>query len=109
MADKKTEVVVRAPAFVYALKTPIEAHGEKLTELRFRAPTAKDILEIGNPVIFDPVSDPPIMTHDMHKMQAMLSRLAEVPPSSILELGPRDLVSCAWGVTPFFVPEAGSI
>jgi Phage tail assembly chaperone proteins, E, or 41 or 14 len=96
------------PGYVLRLSQPIEAHGEKVSELRFRNPTTRDILEVGNPVIFDPISDPPKITHDAIKMNVMLSRLAGVPPSSILHLDPRDWVACAWGISPFFVPMPGT-
>ena len=52
--------------------------------LMFREPTARDLLSVGNPVIFDPISDPPKIMHDEKRMNAMLSLLADVPPSSIL-------------------------
>jgi hypothetical protein len=97
------------PGFSCELSKPIEAHGEQVTVLNFREPTARDLLSIGNPVIFDPISDPPKVTHDERKMTQMMSALAAVPPSSIQQLTPRDWITCAWGLTPFFVPIPGKI
>jgi hypothetical protein len=42
-------------------------------------------------------------------MNAMLSLLGNVPPSSILALAPRDWITCAWGITPFFMPWPGKV
>jgi hypothetical protein len=97
------------PGYTCELQRPIEAHGNTLTVLVFREPTARDLLSIGNPVIFDPISDPPKIMHDEKRMNAMLSALAGVPPSSIASLTTRDFITCAWGVTPFFVPVPGKI
>ena len=94
---------------VHNLAKPIQAHGETVSELRFREPTGADIVNVGNPVIFDMASDPPKVTHDDRKMAAMMARLANVPPSSIGLMGPQDWVACAWLLTPFFVPMAGAI
>lgn len=105
-ADKPAAAI---PAFSLTLTTPIQAHGDDVPVLNFRKPTARDILTIGNPVIFEPASDPPKITHDERKMTAMLSALAGVPPSSILQLEPEDWVSAAWGVSPFFLPRPGTI
>lgn len=98
-----------APGYSCELIKPIEAHGEPVTILRFREPTANDLILIGNPVIFDPISDPPKVTHDERRMSAMFARLAGIPPSSISLMSPRDWVTCAWGLTPFFVPVPGKI
>ena len=97
------------PGYTCELMRPIEAHGQTVTVLVFREPTARDLLSIGNPVIFDPISDPPKIMHDEKRMNAMLSQLAGVPPSSIANLSTRDFITCAWGVTPFFVPVPGKI
>lgn len=106
--DEKPEVGP-APAYVLDLSKPVEAHGEKIDKLVFREPTGRDLLTIGNPVIFDPVSDPPKILHDEKRMNAMLAALAGVPPSSIMMLSPRDWITAAWGLTPFFVPVPGKI
>ena len=91
------------------LAKPIKAHGEELTEINFRAPTVSDMLAVGNPAIFEPAMDPPRITHDERKMNAMIARLGNIPPSSVAQMDPQDWVSCAWLLTPFFVPMAGKI
>jgi len=99
----------KEPAFVHELEKPIQAHGEDVTTLTFREPTARDLLQVGNPVIFNMFANPPVVTHDPVVMAAMLSRLGNVPPSSIEQLTTRDLIDCSWGITRFFMPHPGKI
>jgi hypothetical protein len=80
------------------------AYGEEVTELSFRKPKGIDLLAYGNPVVLDVASDPPGVKFDMKSTVAMLAALATVPPSTITSLETRDLLACAWGVAPFFVP-----
>jgi Phage tail assembly chaperone proteins, E, or 41 or 14 len=89
------------------LSKPIEAHGETITVINFREPTARDLLSIGNPVIFDPFQTPPKITHDEGKMHLMISTLGNIPPSSVQMLTTRDWTTCAWILTPFFLPVPG--
>lgn len=93
----------------HILQKPVMAYGRELTELVFREPTGMDILKHGNPVVFDPLTTPPKITHDWPRMVPMLSDLAKVPMSTISQLHPQDLVACAWIVTPFFMPVPGSL
>ena len=62
------------PGYTCELTRPIEAHGNTLTVLTFREPTARDLLSIGNPVIFDPISDPPKIMHDEKRMNQCYRR-----------------------------------
>lgn len=84
----------------FPLKKPIDAHGEKVSELKLREPTAMDIIEVGNPVRLDGSNN--TIFHDDRKMQQMISRLANVPPSSVAQLSTNDFVALAWALTPFF-------
>jgi hypothetical protein len=103
------EMPTPLPGYSIELTRPIEAHGQQVSKLVFREPTGRDLLNVGNPVVFDPISDPPKVMHDERRMNAMLSLLANVPPSSILALSPRDWITCAWGITPFFMPWPGKV
>jgi hypothetical protein len=103
------EKVTPLPGYSCELTRPIEAHGQQITKHVFREPTGRDLLNVGNPVVFDPISDPPKVVHDERRMNAMLSLLAGVPPSSVLMLTPRDWITCAWGITPFFMPWPGKV
>lgn len=82
----------------------IEAHGEQVKEFTLREPTGADVIAVGNPIQFDPISDPPRVLVDDKRMAAMISRLADVPPSSVAKLKPKDLISLGWLLTSFFVP-----
>ena len=89
------------------LTKPIQAYTETLSVIKMRMPTGADLLRVGNPVDFDPVSDPPKISHNMQRVQAMVARLANIPSGSIEKMAPQDLVACSWAITPFFLPAAG--
>lgn len=99
----------------FFLSKPIEVPGTKedpktkLTEVVFRDPSGADLLAVGNPVIFDPVSNPPRVTHDPEKMAMMIWRLSGVTPGQQGQMAPQDWVGCAWLLTPFFVPPLDQI
>jgi hypothetical protein len=91
------------------LRTPIQAHGEAITELSFRPPTSIDMIEVGSPVRLDIASSPPMVIHDEKKFALMMSRLGAVPPSSIASMHPLDFIEMEWRLTDFFVPKPGTI
>ncbi|TCR60941.1 phage tail assembly protein [Bosea sp. BK604] len=84
----------------FPLHKKIEAHGETIAELKLREPTALDIIEVGNPVRLDGANN--TIFHDDRKMQHMIARLANVPPSAVAQLAPNDFVAIGWALTPFF-------
>ena len=90
------------------LKNPIRAYNDTLSAIKFRKPTGGDMMRIGNPVDFDPISDPPKISHNNH-MVPMLARLANIPTSSFENMDTQDLVACYWAVTPFFMPTPGRV
>jgi hypothetical protein len=91
------------------LSKPIPVFDEKFTSLKFRKPTAGDIIQIGNPVLFDPISDPPRVEHHAQRMTAMMARLSGVPASSLAKLETEDWIACAWELSPFFIPRRARI
>jgi hypothetical protein len=103
MAEKNELETV--PALIIPLSKPIQAHGEEITELRLRAPTANDVIQIGNPIALDISTDPPRATPDDRKMAQMIARLADVPPSSIGQMDPNDFTGAIIRTLPFFVPR----
>lgn len=91
-------------AIQFELSEPIMAYGEEVTILKIRKPTGLDLIEVGNPVTFYPYTEPVKVEHDMVKVRAMLARLANIPSSSVGNIGARDLVGLAWAISPFFIP-----
>jgi len=95
---------------VVKLSKPIQAHGETVTELKFREPTGNDIEIVGVPVTFQWVPDEDgqgggVRVQYSKNMGAMLSHLAAVPPSSIRMLAAKDWIKCAMAVQSFFLPD----
>ena len=76
--------------FEFELRSPIPADGDETKTLKLRKPTTADIMEAGDPVEVDFASDPPTYRIDDRKMGRMLSRMADLPPSSIGKLDPQD-------------------
>lgn len=93
----------------FPLTKPIDAHGEEVSELTFRAPTALDLIEVGCPVRIDMGGDAPTIHHDERRFATMMSRLAAVPPSSIARMDHRDFIEAEHVLTPFFMPRPGRI
>jgi len=98
--------LTRLESVTVTLSVPIIAYGETVSELTFRRPVGKDQIEIGNPVIFDPMFDPPRMTHDAKIMAAMMRRLVKgnIPITSFEQMDCNDMTNCWWALTRFFTP-----
>ncbi|WP_342106292.1 phage tail assembly protein [Methylobacterium sp. SI9] len=95
----------------YRLRQPVQAPGPKgiaeVTEIVCRRPTGMDILQVGNPVLFDPGRAQ--ITHDIEKMPLMIFRLSSVTPAVLGKMTSEDLTGLFWAVTRFFLPPVGSI
>jgi hypothetical protein len=85
---------------------PIRVFNDTLKTLKFRKPTGKDFFEVGSHVVFDPTVDPPKISHDWSKLRPIMARLTDnkIPSSSFDMMDPNDVASCAWALTPFFLP-----
>ena len=94
-------------ALTMALRKPVSANGEEVSELEFREPTAGDIERAGgNPITLDVFSgETPKISFDAKTMTAMMGLLAAVPPSTIRQLHPKDWNSIAWQLVHFFTPD----
>src|ERR1700685_639248 len=90
------------------LAKPIHNMKDEVTSIRFRKPTGKDILELGNPIDFDPWADSHRVKPALEKIAPMLQRLSGLPTSSLWQLDPNDLMACAWAIAPFFIPMKGT-
>ncbi len=96
----------KASPIVVGLRKAVIANGDETMELKFREPTAADIERIGNPVNIDLFSsEVPKVTFDTKAMTMMMAMLAEVPPSTIRQMHPRDWNTAAWSLAAFFMPE----
>lgn len=93
------------------LGRPIKSHfSPTTTSLIFREPTALDIDQVGNPVTMDFGRGwPPMPVVDAKKMTQMLARLANVAPSSILQMSARDWSTCSLAIQIFFLPDLGKL
>jgi len=96
------------------LSTPIELKAkdngevlETVSEMRFREPTALDMIEVGgNPVRMDMYDPDPVSTmhFDGRQMSRMFSRLSGKPMTTIEKMTPADWTRCAWALSGFFMP-----
>ena len=109
MADQKSTLTAAdmPGAVTVDLTTAIPVFDDTVKAISFRKPTGADIISLGNPVEFDAFSDPPKVTHDWSRMSAMMARLSGAPASSFRHMDPNDLVTCAWALSPFFIPMPG--
>jgi len=89
---------------IITLSKPINAHGEEVGELTLSDPTYAQIEKNGMP--FFSTDDNEIKV-DMKSALRYLPDMAGVPPSSIEQMSPPDLVKAAYGVLSFFMPKAG--
>lgn len=108
MADEvkkeETQQLAVMPAVMYPLSSPIRAYGEEVTVIKLRKPSGRDLLEVGNPVIFYPHVEPPRIEHHMDRVIAMAARTSDpsIPSSSLMEMDPQDMVGLAWAMSQFF-------
>ena len=77
--------------FVMTLRKPVIAHGDEVSQLTFREPSAADIEAVGSPVLFNAFAEDGPKNRIDHKcMFAMMARLANVPPSTIKQMSARE-------------------
>jgi len=86
------------------LSKPITAHGEEVHELTLRAPGTKDIIELGLPTLMVPSADGTSVGVEVRQkvVQRYVSRLAQIPMSSVEALMPGDWGRCTEAVLGFF-------
>lgn len=105
MATEDDKNAAPEGSVIIELKKPIKAHGEDVTTLICRPPTASDIISIGNPVKYGFTSDGrPDITYDDSRMARMISVLAGIPPSSVAQIAPREFIAVEWALRDFFLP-----
>ena len=99
--EPKVEV---RPAGRVRLTTPIEAHGDMITELTLRKPNGKDIRVTGMPFRMG-VSDESIIT-DAAVVHRYIANLGGIPPSAVDKLSPVDFCTAMEVVLGFFGVQA---
>jgi len=87
------------------LRKPVNAHGDVIGEITFREPTAGDIERIGNPITVGLYENQPKMHFETQTMTMMMAHLAQVPPSTIRQMHPKDWNNAAWKLANFFMPD----
>ena len=87
------------------LARPVDAHGETVTVLRLREPTANAAWECGLPLTFSAGGEAVI---NMQVMMRLASRLAAVPLSSVKAMSMPDIMTVVERLTPFFAPPPQS-
>jgi hypothetical protein len=91
--------------YTFQLRKPIQnAAGEQIKELTFREPTGGDMIEAGNPVIFNAFGEETTVSFNEKKLGAMISRLSNQPPSTIKNMSPKDFIDVGWLLASFFMP-----
>lgn len=90
-----------------ALRKPVQAHGDDISELNLQEPSFEQIQKYGLPVASDSAGNFIVNAQVAIKY---IPELAGVPPSSIKSLGPYDLNQLCWAVWRFFMmpPETAS-
>jgi hypothetical protein len=94
------------------LAKPITAHGQSVTSLTLADPTAGDLFKSGVPFKVETVRDGGTRTvYDTGAIRNMISRLANIPTSSVDMMTPGDFMKCANIIVNFTAsaPETSSI
>lgn len=88
------------------LSSPIEAHGEQVTELTLRRPTVQEVRAIKSlPYKIDKTED---VSLDMDVAAKYIAVCAGIPPSSVNQLDLADLNGLSWAVAGFFMTSASA-
>ncbi|WP_225773332.1 phage tail assembly protein [Pseudomonas sp. Marseille-Q5115] len=92
---------------IIKLSTPIQAHGEEVTELTLRRPTSKEARAIK--ALPYKIDQDQAVTLDLDVAAKYISACADIPPSSVDQLDLADLNTLAWQVAGFFMTPASAI
>ena len=83
----------------FTLSRPVQAHGEDLSALNFRAPATRDLRTLGNPLIF---RDDGSFSFDNDKMAKFMVHLGKVPMSTVDQMAPGDFNAAAMELASAF-------
>jgi hypothetical protein len=88
------------------LNRPVSAHGAEVDCLELREPHGGDIASVGFPLRYKIESDETVtIDFKAREMSAMISRLADVPLSTVQRLPASDWQAAAWMVAGFLTPS----
>ena len=89
---------------VVPLNKPVKAHGEEVSELILREPVTKDVIELGLPTLIVPGADGKSVGIELRQgvISRYVSRLAQIPMSSVEALSLSDFSACSAVVMGFF-------
>lgn len=88
------------------LNTPIQAHGEEVTELTLRRPTAQEARAIK--ALPYTIGADEAVGLDLDVAAKYIAVCAGIPPSSVNQLDLADLNTLAWMVAGFFMTPASA-
>lgn len=92
--------------FILPLEKPLPdpaQEGGTIDRLVLREPIGADMVEAGNPIIWNPSDEVPYRV-DERKMAAMISRVSAQPPSIIGKMSPKDMLRASHVLGGFFLP-----
>ncbi|MEP3245102.1 MAG: phage tail assembly protein [Sneathiella sp.] len=89
---------------VVELQKEVVSHGEPVSKLTFREPTGEDIMKSGHPMKITVSNDGggQTMSMDTQALGTLISRLAEIPASSVRAMSVSDFQSCTNVIMGFF-------
>lgn len=91
------------------LSKPITAHGEEVTQITLREPTAEDVMQVGSPQLLIPSADGESVGIEIRGkvIGQYISRLGSIPLSSVKSLPIGDFTRCQGEIMNFFGGGAG--
>ena len=93
----------------YKLSTPIDAHGETLSQIELREPLAADVIKSGMPyqMAYGSSGNSSLII-DSPACARLISGLAGIPTSSIGQMSLADFSDLQQLVIGYFVPSGGT-
>lgn len=90
--------------YSFKLSQPITTEEGETWFVPMRTPTGADLIAVGNPVEFNPISDPPTLRIKDKEMAAMVARVSNIAQPFLGKITPKDLINLGWVLAPFFMP-----
>jgi hypothetical protein len=85
---------------IVSLISPIEAHGEKLTELKLRRPTTDELIIHGQPYIVLPSGGGAVKA-DYRACAGLICAICAIPPSALAKIDAADFDELAMVLVGF--------